>query len=107
MPREDRRIIFDYSEAYKAIYALCVQKELKKPPPGVIQSAESDKENDEKVIISLTNAQDNSAAQLEYSKDFLAAALLLYCRSQSIPVAKKGQKSVEFSGKNIILRVII
>jgi hypothetical protein len=31
MACEERRIIFDYAEAYKAIYTLCVQKELRVP----------------------------------------------------------------------------
>jgi hypothetical protein len=30
MAREERRIMFDYAEAYKAIYTLCAQKELRR-----------------------------------------------------------------------------
>lgn len=36
MPREDRRIIFEFQETYKALYAMCVQREMKKPPPGMV-----------------------------------------------------------------------
>jgi hypothetical protein len=36
MTREERRIIFDYAEVYKAIHTLCAQKELRVPPTGNI-----------------------------------------------------------------------
>lgn len=48
MPREDRRVIFDFEEAYKALYALCTRREIKKPPPGVILSIKQDKEDEKK-----------------------------------------------------------
>lgn len=107
MPREDRRIIFDFVEAYKAIYALSVQKEMRKPPPGVISRIAADTENDQNLKIMIENPQDNSTAQKEYSRDFLAAALMLYCRTLGIPLAKKSQKSVEFTGDSVVLRITI
>lgn len=106
MPREDRRIIFSFEETYKAIYALCMQKEMKRPPPGAI-TAINVNGDDKKVTVQINNIQSDSEHTLDYSRDFLAAALLLYCRSQSIPVSKKATKSVEFKPDSVVLRLVI
>ncbi|MBU0859517.1 MAG: hypothetical protein KJ667_06245 [Alphaproteobacteria bacterium] len=108
MPREDRRIIFDSVEVYKAIYALSVQKEIRKPPPGVLESIVPDKDDPSKLKATITNPQEKDSTRvIEFSRDFLAAALLVFCRSQNIPVSKKARKSVEFSGSDVVLRLEI
>jgi len=104
---EDRRIIFSYEEAYKAIYSLCTQKEMKKPPPGAITSITAAPEDDNKLKVRIDNMQDNSGRDIEYSRDFLAAALMLFCRSQSVPIPKKANKSVELKTDGVILRMTI
>lgn len=106
MPREDRRIFFDHEETYKAIYALCMQKEMRKPPPGYITNVSIDKDNEQRIRIRIENPQDSSAADLEYGRDFMAAALMLLCRSLGIPIPRKSQKSVEVvDGGTILLRL--
>lgn len=107
MPREDRRIIFEFGEAYKAIYALCVQKDMKKPPPGALTAIREHPEDKSKVVIRLENPQFKEVTEREYSRDFLAAALMLYCRTCRVPLPKTAQKSVELAQDNVILRVQI
>lgn len=107
MPREDRRIIFSFEETYKALYALCMQKEIRRPPPGSITGVDVDKDDDKKLKVKLDNMQENTKHEVEYSRDFLAAALLLYCRSQNIPVSKRSSKSVEFRPDSVVLRLVI
>jgi len=107
MPKEDRRIIFDHAETYKAIYAFCIHKEQRKPPPGNIVKLVINPEDDTRVLVRIENRQDGSSAGLEYSRDFLAAALMLYCRSLNIPIAKKSQKSVDVKEDSVILRLVI
>lgn len=107
MPREDRSIIFSFEETYKAIYALCMKKEIRRPPPGNIAAINIDAEDKKRLILQISNRQENTESQVEYSRDFLAAALLLYCRSQSIPISRKATKSVEFKPDSVILRMII
>lgn len=106
MPREDRRIFFDYSEAYKAIYALSVQKEIKKPPPGLISSIEPHSDSS-KFTVQIEDQLHSASHRLEYGRDFIAAALMLYCRGLGIPLPKQAQKSVELTFGNIILRIQI
>lgn len=107
MPREDRRIIFSMDETYKAIYALCMQKDMKRPPPGAIDVIAVDADDNKKLTFKISNMLDNTEHQIDYSRDFLAAALMLYCRSHSIPISKKASKSVDFKTDSVILRLVI
>lgn len=108
MPREDRRIIFSYEETYKAIYTLCAQREMKKPPPGSIcEIVVDDIADDSRLTIKIENRQENVIHDREYSRDFLAAALMVYCRGLSIPISKKATKSVELKKDSVILRLVI
>ena len=107
MPHEERRIFFDYSETYKAIYALCVQKEMKKPPPGAVTAIEVDAVDDRNLVFLIENNLDDSEGKREYSRDFLAAALMLYCRGLRIPLPKGARKSVDIEPDKVILNVSI
>jgi hypothetical protein len=107
MPVEDRRIHFSNEELYKALYAFCFQKQVRQPPPGHITKVAEDSLDHTKVLFVLENPQDRTGTTLEYSHDFLAAALMLYCRSCGIPLPKSGRKSVVIQGSEVILRVQI
>lgn len=107
MPREDRRIIFEFQETYKALYALCVQNELKKPPPGLVAAVVQHPTDTSKVLVRIENPHSNLAQDVEFTRDFLAAALMLYCRTCRIPLPKTAHKSVELGSDNVVLRVQI
>ena len=109
MPREDRRIYFTYDETYKAIYALAVKKDLPKPPPGEIIGVDKAENDDTKIIVVLQNMQENwdQPLKLEYSRDFIAAALMLMCRGYNIPLPRSAKKSVVIGSNEVILRAEI
>ncbi len=108
MPREDRRISFDNEEVYKAIFALCVQKQLKKPIPGHIVKIAGGSEESGSVVIDIENPlEKDGAGSVEYTRDFLAAALMLFCRGCGIPLPKSARKSVMIVDGVVILRVQI
>lgn len=107
MPREDRRIIFEFQETYKALFALCVQKEMKKPPPGLVAAVNQHPDDSTKILVRIENPHSNMVQDVEFTRDFLAAALMLYCRTCRIPLPKSAQKSVELGTDSIILRVQI
>lgn len=109
MPKEDRRIIFTFEEAYKAIYSLSAQKQIKKPPVGEVTKIEKDESDDNVIYMHLDNEQEqwDREKKVEYSRDFIAAALMLYCRGCGIPLPKSAKKSVVLGSTNIILRVEI
>ncbi len=107
MPREDRRIIFEFQETYKALYALSMQKELRTPPPGLVAAVVAHPTDPTKVLVRIENPHKNMAQDVEFTRDFLAASLMLYCRTCRIPLPKTAQKSVELAPDNVILRVQI
>lgn len=105
MPIEDRRIIFSSDEVYKALYALSVKKNMTQPPPGFIKMVTVNKDDPSEVIIKLENPNQQKTAKLEYSRDFLAAALMMFCRGAGIPLPKTAVKSVMINDGQVILRV--
>ena len=107
MPREDRRITFDYDEVYKALYALSVQKQLQKPIPGQIMRVREDEEDKTKILIDIENPQEKIKITRDYSSDFLAAALMLFCRGLAIPIPKRAQKTVVIQDGQVVLRIQI
>lgn len=108
MPTEDRRIMFSYDEAYKAIYSLSIQKNLKKPPAGIITKIDKDPGDEGNLHVFMQNDSEwEGIRKLEFSRDFMAAALMLYCRGSGIPIPRMARKSVVLGTNNIILRVEI
>lgn len=106
MPTEDRRIMFTFEEAYKAVYGLAVQKNLKKPPAGAVIRIDKDDQDPNIIYLFMLNeAEWKGEKKVDYSRDFMAAALLLYCRGCGIPIPKAARKSVVLTPENIILRV--
>jgi hypothetical protein len=105
MPREYRRISFDFTEIYKAIFALCVQKELPQPFAGSITAIGFRDGEDKDVIIRFVDGLQGTTGTSEYSRDFLAAALMLYCRTCNIPIPKKAIKSVEPGDERVTLHI--
>lgn len=107
MPREDRRIIFEHEEVYKALYSLCVQKELKPPPAGTVGKVIVHPVDPTKVLVQIRDDRKQTAIDVEFSRDFLAAALMLFCRGHRIPLPKSAQKAVELDSANVVLRVLV
>lgn len=107
MPKEDRRIMFSPEEVYNAIYALSVQKQMKKPPAGAVKKVTEGKDDPKQITILLENPADDSKQKVEYSRDFLAAALMVFCRGAGIPLPKSARKSVMIVDGEVILRVQI
>lgn len=105
MTWEERKIFFDFSEAYKAIYTLCVHKSVRLPQSGRITHMTLKREG--MVTVKIVNSQTGAAEECDYSCDFMAAALIMYCRTCDIPLPKRGAKVMDIAGEMIILRITI
>lgn len=105
MPREDRRIFFEFEETYKAIYQLCAQKGLPKPTAGTIIRIEQNIENPLELDIFLENNKSNEIEVIRYTKDFMIAALMIMCRTIGIPLPKGANKTLELAQAMVILRI--
>lgn len=107
MPREYRRISFDFTETYKAIFTLCMQNKLPRPFAGSITAIGFKGGEDMNVIIRFVNGLQGTTVASEYSRDFLTAALIRYCQSCAIPLPKKGMKSVEPGDEGVTLHITL
>jgi hypothetical protein len=108
MPREDRRIIFDMSETYQAIYKLSFKQEgVKRISVGAIVKIEEDGIDPNKLNFFIENPQDGTKTMETYTRDFVAAALMMFCRGLGIPLPKKASKAVVIDKNSLILRVIV
>ena len=107
MPREDRRIVFDYAETYKAIFALCLKKEMPRLFVGAIAEITYKANDGKNVVVRFADGLQGTTATTEYSQDFLAAALVLYCRTCAIPVPKRGRKSVDLGADSVTLHIVL
>jgi hypothetical protein len=108
MPREDRRIIFDMSETYQALYKLSLKKDdAPRLIAGHISKIEEDGVDDTSLHFFILNSQDGTKKMVTYSRDFVAAALMIHCRGLGIPLPRKAGKTVMLRDGEVILRVIV
>ena len=106
MPREQRLIILDYTETYRAILALSVQDGRPRPRGGSISGVALKAGDDKSMTITFTNKMSGRSAKCEYSRDFLAEALISYCKKCRIPLPRKrSRKSIEPWSEGLMLRI--
>lgn len=108
MPKEDRRLIFDYSETYQALYKLTVKSDdMKRLKPGIIRKIEQDGLDANMVNFYIENPQEGEKHIATYSRDFIAAALMMFCRGNGIPLPRKASKTIMIDEGRMILRVMV
>ena len=107
MPREDRRIFFEYDEAYRAVYSLCGQKGVEKPPAGYLQKVEPNHDSPLELDLFIESHKTGSIENVTYTKDFVVAALIIMCRGIGIPLPKAANKSLELDKEKVVLRTQI
>lgn len=106
MPREDRRIFFDFAELYAALYTMKqkLQGTEKRMPPGAITALLRPDGDEHSVAVLVQDSDHGTREELIVSETFLTAALVLYCRHEGIPVAKRSRKQIELTPEAVVLR---
>lgn len=108
MPKEDRRIIFDLAETYRALYKLTIKQNEDEPlAPGMIKKIEGSGLNNKNINVHLLDTRTGQQMMMTYTQDFVAAALMMYCRGSGIPLPRRANKAVILDKDQVILRVII
>jgi hypothetical protein len=108
MPREDRRIIFDMNETYQALYKLTLkQEDSGRLIPGVIEKIDIDPTDENKINFTIKNPREGHEKTATFSRDFVAAALMMFCRGCGIPLPRRAKKSVMFEKGQVMLRVMV
>ena|ERR1035437_4041447 len=107
MQREEGRIIVNYAETYTAMCALSVQDKLSRPVAETITGIALKAGDDKSMVITFTSKLNGKSAKCEYSRDFLATALVLYCRTYGIAIPKRATKTVELGGEAVTLHITL
>lgn len=108
MPREDRRVIFDLSETYQALYKLSLrQEDGKKLMAGAITAISEDPEDKNKIRFVIENPAESQKENVVFTRDFVAAALMMFCRGAGIPLPRKAAKSIMVEKDRVILRAVV
>lgn len=107
MPKEDRLITFDFDEAYEALAALCKQKDIQDLFQGEITGMSHPDGDSSRILIQFKNPETKQGHSEEYSRDFIAAALMLFCRNLKIPLPRGGKKFVSFDDDEVMLRITV
>jgi hypothetical protein len=107
MPKEDRLITFSNDEIHKAIFSLCMQKGMARPPEGVVTKTFHPDGDKDRITVEITDPRNNKVESVDYNYDFFAAALMLFCRGLGIPLPKSAKKSVHIKDDEVSLRVRI
>ena len=76
-----------------------------KAPSGKVSEFKEEGEID--ILMYLENPQEKEGGRTvcKYTSDFIAAALMLFCRGEGIPLPKNAKKSVMIKGEDVMLRV--
>jgi hypothetical protein len=59
------------------------------------------------VNVYLENPQDGDKHMASYTRDFTAAALMMFCRGSGIPLPRKASKTIVIEDEMMVLRVMV
>jgi len=102
MPHEDRRIFFSYAEVQEAMADFALEKGVTPMPAGQIITINAIKADGSKMDCVLENRKTNHLENHILSRDFIAGALMMFCRTRKIPLANAANKVVEI-GKDCLV----
>ena len=91
MPTEIRRLSFSEDDVQAALVNYALRSNMKMPRSG-IQNLRVHKEDGIPVTLHFAPNEDGDARDVEFSEAHLAAAIILFCRVQEIPVPRDARK---------------
>ena len=91
MPSETRKLAFSKAELQAALVSYALRSKMKLPK-AEIEKVIVSVEGDTSVRLIFGPSDPNEAAEVEFSQEHVAAAIILYCRDQSIPLPRDSHK---------------
>ena len=102
MPNESRVISFSNAEAVDALVEYCAATKRELPKGGINRLVFS---NDTEIKVT---AQFNEGApSISFYQNEVAAALIFYCNTQGIPVARRALKSLQVAQDTVALHLTL
>ncbi|MEQ8193078.1 MAG: hypothetical protein RIB59_01175 [Rhodospirillales bacterium] len=102
MTRELRKIVFSEEQVQAAVVNHCLRTERSLPQANIETVEITD---DPGRIVTFTYAQDNGAKTVEFDRDQVGAALILYCKNQEIPLPRAGMKVLKKEGESLAMMI--
>ncbi len=93
MPREDRTIIFSPREVHEALEGFA-QRQNMPMPQGTLDAVSFEAGAEPALTVSIKPLGRPVAQRIAFRKAEVAAALILYCRAQKVPLPKNCRKEL-------------
>lgn len=105
MPTELRQIVFENAELRKALSQHFVDQP-DRLPPGTIEAVGISQDELE-IELQLAGNSGATATAALIPAEHVAAALIAYCRANTIPLPREAKKFLVVSGDNLALRIVL
>jgi hypothetical protein len=105
MPTELRQIVFENVELRKALAQHFVDQP-ERLPPGVIEAVGISQDELE-IELQLVGDSGGASTATLIPAEHVAAALIAYCRANTIPLPRDAKKFLVVSGDNLALRIVL
>ncbi len=105
MPTELRQIVFENVELRKALAQHFVDQP-ERLPAGTIEAVGISQDELE-IELQLLGAAGGAASTALIPAEHVAAALIAYCRANTIPLPRDAKKFLVVSGDNLALRIVL
>jgi hypothetical protein len=109
MPSEIRKLIFSSEEVCEVIVGYCLRKGRTLPNSRIDSILVQPDSND--FLIAKFEPEDlkhkGREEAVSFTKEQVAAALIMYCRARKIPLPRSAEKSLEGEGGGVSLKISI
>lgn len=106
MPTEDRYIVFNYEEVYKALRMRTIVEDAEMLPSGKVTKIQLPNEPGEK-IHAMIKTDEGIDKTLEFTQEFFALSLVFFCQGSNIPIPRAGRKSLVAKDDKIVMHIQI
>lgn len=106
MPLETRKLEFTEAEVQTALVSYSLRRDIALPERNIEQVFIGEGTNPT-VVLEYVPGQPGDTSEIEFSGEQVAAALILYCRGQKIPLPREAKKVLreEQGGISMIIRI--
>ena len=93
MPAETRKIVFSTDELQAALVNYALRSEMRLPNAN-IERVTVGQEEGLNAVLEFSPLEDNNPRVVEFSEAHVAAAIILFCRTQEVPLPRDSRKVV-------------
>ena len=106
MAQEIRKIIFSEQDMTEIILHYCAKSGLSMPHARMT-GFEIDADEGKGILISLKFDDPSLVNKISFNQGEIGAAMIMFCKTQKIPLPKNANKSLALHGENLALQVAI